>query len=85
LGGRGDWTSDFEASLVYRVSSRTAGLHRETLSRKTNKKTNKQTNKKQAKPDGKREREHIFICILICKLVFWMNIRMLLVYEFSGW
>jgi hypothetical protein len=24
LGGRGRWTSEFEASLVYRVSSRTA-------------------------------------------------------------
>jgi hypothetical protein len=25
LGGRGRWISEFEASLVYRVSSRTAG------------------------------------------------------------
>jgi hypothetical protein len=24
LGGRGRWTSEFEASLVYKVSSRTA-------------------------------------------------------------
>jgi hypothetical protein len=32
----------FKASLVYRVSSRTAkGIHRETLSLKTNKQTNK--------------------------------------------
>jgi hypothetical protein len=33
LGGRGRWISEFEASLVYRVSSRTArDTHRETLS-----------------------------------------------------
>jgi hypothetical protein len=32
---------EFEASLVYRASSRTARLHRETLPRKP--KTNKQT------------------------------------------
>jgi hypothetical protein len=45
LGGRGRRISEFEASLVYRVSSRTAGgLHRETLSPKT--KPTKQTNKK---------------------------------------
>jgi hypothetical protein len=41
---RGRWISEFEASLVYRVSSRTARIHRKTLSR--NKQTNKQTNKK---------------------------------------
>jgi hypothetical protein len=46
LGGRGRWISEFEASLVYRVSSRTARetLHRETLSSKQNK-TNKQKKK----------------------------------------
>jgi hypothetical protein len=49
LGGRGRWISEFEASLVYKVSSRTAGLYRETLSQTnkqtTNKKTNQPTNK----------------------------------------
>jgi hypothetical protein len=39
LGGRGRRISEFEASLVYRVSSRTARAYKETLSRKT-----KQTN-----------------------------------------
>jgi hypothetical protein len=39
LGGRGRQISEFEASLVYRVSSRTAkGYIEETLSQKTNKK-----------------------------------------------
>jgi hypothetical protein len=37
-GGKGRWISEFEASLVYRVSSRTAGVHRETLSQKKKKK-----------------------------------------------
>ena len=54
LEGRVRWISEFKASLVYRVTSRTAGLHRETLTPKTkkqktknskNKKQNKQTNK----------------------------------------
>jgi hypothetical protein len=43
LGGRGRWISEFEASLVYRVSSRTArAIQRNPVS---NKQTNKQTNK----------------------------------------
>jgi hypothetical protein len=42
LGGRGKWISEFEASLVYRVSSRRArAVQRNPVS-----KTNKQTNKK---------------------------------------
>jgi hypothetical protein len=36
LGGRGRWISEFEASLVYRVSSRTVRAV-ETLSQETNK------------------------------------------------
>jgi hypothetical protein len=35
LGGRGRRISEFKVSLVYRVSSRTAGLYKETLSPKT--------------------------------------------------
>jgi hypothetical protein len=47
LGGRGRQISEFEASLVYRVSSRTARVKRETLSRKKqNKNKNKNKNKK---------------------------------------
>jgi hypothetical protein len=46
LGGRGRRISEFEASLVYRVSSRTArAIQRNPVSK--NKQTNKQTNKKQ--------------------------------------
>jgi hypothetical protein len=46
LGGRGRWISEFEASLVYKVSSRTAkAIQRNPVSK--NKKTNKQTNKKE--------------------------------------
>jgi hypothetical protein len=47
LGGRGRQISEFKASLVYRVSSRTARLYRETLSQKTKKK----------KRERERERE----------------------------
>jgi hypothetical protein len=45
LGGRGRWISEFEANLVYKVSSRKArAIHRNPVSKKQNKtKTNKQT------------------------------------------
>jgi hypothetical protein len=49
LGGRGRWISEFEASLIYKVSSKTAGpIQRNPVSEKNKKttKTNKQTNKK---------------------------------------
>jgi hypothetical protein len=42
LGGRGRWISEFEASLVYKVRSRTArAIQRNPVSK--NKQTNKQT------------------------------------------
>jgi hypothetical protein len=45
LGGRSRQIAEFEASLVYKVSSRTArATQRNPVSKK--KKTNKQTNKK---------------------------------------
>jgi hypothetical protein len=45
LGGRGRQISEFEASLVYRASSRKArAIQRNPVSK--NKQTNKQTNKK---------------------------------------
>jgi hypothetical protein len=44
LGGRGRWISEFEASLVYRVSSRTArAIQKNPVSKKT-KPTNQPTN-----------------------------------------
>jgi hypothetical protein len=46
LGGRGRWISEFQDSLVYRVSSRTArAIQRNPVSK--NKQTNKQKQKKQ--------------------------------------
>jgi hypothetical protein len=45
LGGRGRRISEFEASLVYRVSSRIARATQRNPVSKTNKQTNKQTNK----------------------------------------
>jgi hypothetical protein len=44
LGGGGRWISDFEVSLVYRVSSRTA-----KATEKSCLETNKQTNRKKEK------------------------------------
>ena len=50
MGGRGRWISEFEASLVYKVSSRTArATQRNPVSKKNKKqkqKQNKQTKKK---------------------------------------
>jgi hypothetical protein len=63
-GGRGRQVSEFEASLVYRVSSRTVRATRKTPSRK--KKTKKQNKNKKTQQQylhtgrgqlGKRERE----------------------------
>jgi hypothetical protein len=53
LGGRGRLISEFEASLVYRVNSRTA---RATQRNPVSKNKNKQTNKKVAK---KKDQVHI--------------------------
>jgi hypothetical protein len=49
LGGRGRQISEFEASLVYRVSFRTA----RATQRNPVLKTNKQTNKQKELPIGK--------------------------------
>jgi hypothetical protein len=46
LGGRGRQISEFEASLIYRVSSRTArATQRNPVLENLNKETNKQINK----------------------------------------
>jgi hypothetical protein len=50
LGGRGRWISEFEASLVYKVSSRTArAIQRNLLSKNKNKTKQNKTNKQQQK------------------------------------
>jgi hypothetical protein len=50
LGGRGRWISEFKASLVYRVSSRTArAIQRHPASKNKNQKTNIKTKKKKKK------------------------------------
>jgi hypothetical protein len=55
LGGRGRWISEFEASLVYRVSFRTArATQRNPVSKKQNK-TTKQTKKKEGKKEGRKK------------------------------
>jgi hypothetical protein len=62
LGGRGRQISEFEASLVYRVSSRTArATQRNPVS---NKQTKKQTNKQKTQPNKKKEAQagHNLIC-----------------------
>jgi hypothetical protein len=47
LGGRGRWISEFEASLVYKVSSRTVtAIQRNPVLKNKKQKTNKQTKKK---------------------------------------
>jgi hypothetical protein len=50
LGGRGRWISEFESSLVYRVSSRTArATKRNPVSEKPKKKKKKRKRKKKKK------------------------------------
>jgi hypothetical protein len=51
LGGRGRWISEFEASLVYKVSSRTAkAIQRNPVSKNKTKQTKKQRNKIKPNP-----------------------------------
>jgi hypothetical protein len=55
LGGRGRWISEFEASLVYRVRSRTArATQRNSASENKTKQTNKQNKTKQNKTKNKK-------------------------------
>jgi hypothetical protein len=55
LGGRGRQISEFEASLVYKVSSRTARAIQRNPVSKTNKQTNKQ-NKNQKKKNNPKQK-----------------------------
>jgi hypothetical protein len=53
LGGRGRQISEFKASLVYRVSSRTArAIQRNPVSKNNDKKTKKKKQKKQKKKNN---------------------------------
>jgi hypothetical protein len=56
LGGRGRWISEFEASLVYRVISRTARATQRTPVSKKGKKREKKERKKERKKEGEKER-----------------------------
>jgi hypothetical protein len=54
LGGRGRWVYEFEASLVYRVRSRTArDTQRNPVSKHKNKQTNKQKKQQQQQQQQK--------------------------------
>jgi hypothetical protein len=54
LGGRGRWISEFEASLVYRVSSRTArATQRSPVSKNKQKKTKQNKTKKKKRKEKK--------------------------------
>jgi hypothetical protein len=59
LGGRDRWISEFNASLVYRMSSRTTrATQRNPVSKKTKTKT-KQEKEKKRKKRRKKERNYI--------------------------
>jgi hypothetical protein len=54
LGGRGRWISEFQASLVYRVSSRTARATQKPCLKKTKTKTKTQPTKSTNQPTNKQ-------------------------------
>jgi hypothetical protein len=57
LGGRGRWISEFEASLVYKVSSRTArNIQRNPFSKNKNKKTTTKKPKSARAERGPKQR-----------------------------
>jgi hypothetical protein len=68
LGGRGRWISEFEASLVYRVSSRTArDTQRNPVSKnKTKQNKTKQNKTKQKSKLGRKG----FIQLILSTLLF---------------
>jgi hypothetical protein len=57
LGGRGRWISEFEASLVYRVSSRTARATQRNPVSKNKNKTKQKQNKNKTKPKQKQNKQ----------------------------
>jgi hypothetical protein len=57
LGGRGRWISEFEASLVYRVSSRTARATQRNPVLKIKTKQNKTKTQKQNKTNKQKKRK----------------------------
>ena len=71
MGGRGRRISEFEDSLVYRVSSRTArATQRNPVSKnkkKTNKKKKQKTKNKKAEKKQKWKLEHVGQIFLECK------------------
>jgi hypothetical protein len=68
LGGRGRLISEVEASLVYRVSSRTARVEK-LLSRKNNNNNNKRKQKKTQKTKkGRVLSENLLWCWRLCGL-----------------
>jgi hypothetical protein len=63
LGGRGRWISEFKASLVYSVNSRTArATQRNPVFLSCKKQTNKQTNKK---TNPKKERKKVSLLFIL--------------------
>jgi hypothetical protein len=63
LGGRGRRISEFEASLVYRVSSRTARATQRNPVLKNKPKKKKKRRKAKEKRKGKRERKGNRVCV----------------------
>jgi ribosomal protein L12E/L44/L45/RPP1/RPP2 len=58
LGGRGRWISEFKASLVYRVSSRTArATQRNSVSKTKKNKKQKTKNKKEEEEEEEEEKK----------------------------
>jgi hypothetical protein len=64
LGGRGRWISEFEASLVYRVSSRTArAIQKNPVSKK-------QKRKKEKEKRERERRKQEYLCEFKASLVY---------------
>jgi hypothetical protein len=69
LGGRGRWIFELEASLVYKVSSRTASAIRRNPVSKTKKKKKKKKEEEEGGGGGKERRKknyYYFIPSLKC-------------------
>jgi hypothetical protein len=71
-GSRGRWISTFQASLIYRKSSRTAELHRETLHASKNQNKEKRMKaRKREREKGRKERRNQAVEVKNCGTMGW--------------
>jgi hypothetical protein len=76
LGGKGRWISEFEASLVYKVSSRTARATQRNPVSKNKTKQNKTKQNKTKQNKTKKKKKPIIPLMFFCNLPFSLTMKL---------